>query len=187
MGDGAANLTPIPSLLQQYIATQQQDGQRQATGEQIKVLQELMASSESDVSVPDDTRSRGPDHSVPHTQLTPSLRQDPTTLISNIMSMLSAATTRPTGSDSKDAIEPAAASGQQPALSREELLSFVSLLSTSLASLRSSSHSLSDSLKDERAAVAAARQQVDDARLALENARLEEGELREEIRREEKE
>lgn len=60
-------------------------------------------------------------------------------------------------------------------------------ISTDLASLRWLSHALAENKEVEKAKVAEMKQTVDEARLKLENARLEERELREEIRREEAE
>lgn len=53
-----------------------------------------------------------------------------------------------------------------------------------LLTLRSASHALSDEQKSEKQKVAAVKAKVDEARLQLENRRLEERELMEEIRRE---
>ncbi|CAO1615153.1 unnamed protein product [Parajaminaea phylloscopi] len=102
--------------------------------------------------------------------------QDPATVLASLITSLNAASSKSVeGKDGAAATTPA------------DLLALLPQITTSLASLRSTSHSLSDAAKEERAAIAAARQKVDEARLALENARLEEGELREEIRREEME
>lgn len=56
--------------------------------------------------------------------------------------------------------------------------------STDLLTLRSTSHTLSEENKIAKQQIAAAKTKVDEARLQLENRRLEERELMEEIRRE---
>lgn len=72
--------------------------------------------------------------------------------------------------------------GQQQTLAEKD--AFIQSSASNLTSLRTAAHQLSEDNKAERQRVAEAKAKVDEARLALENKRLEEMELQEEIRRE---
>lgn len=72
----------------------------------------------------------------------------------------------------------------EPTSSQADKNAFVLSATSSLTSLRTSSHQLSEELKAEKQRVSEAKAKVDQARLELENRRLEEMELQEEIRRE---
>lgn len=91
--------------------------------------------------------------------------QNPSSLLQSLISTLSAQQQQGTAPDS----------------------SLLRSISTDLACLRWLSHALADHKEAEKNKVAEMKQVVDEARLKLENARLEERELREEIRREEAE